>query len=52
MRLWCYDNSETGRSTHSKTATKSSTSHSLSPEHGPESKRPHTDRTPSFCPFL
>ena len=42
MRLWCYDDSETGQSTRSKTVIKSSTSHS--PEHGPESKRPRTTK--------
>ena len=41
MRLWCYDDSEMGQSTRSKTVTKSSTSHSL--EREPESKRPRTN---------
>ena len=40
MHLWCYDDSEMGQSTRSKTITKSSISHS--PERGPESKRPCT----------
>ncbi len=52
MRLWCYDDSETGRSTHSKTVTKSSTSHSPSPEHGPESKRPRTTKYDGYVKKL
>jgi hypothetical protein len=52
MRLLCYDNSETGRSTHSKTVTKSSTSHSPSPEHEPESKRPRTTKYDGYVKKL
>ena len=50
MRLWCYDDSEVGQSTRSKTITKSSTSHS--PEHGPESKRPRTTKYDGYVKKL
>ena len=50
MFLWCYDDSETGLSTHSKTVTKSSTSHS--PEHGLESKRPCTTKYDGYVKRL
>ena len=50
MRLWCYDDSEIGQSTRSKTITKSSTSHS--PEHGPESKRPRTTKYDGYVKKL
>ena len=46
MRLWCYDDSESGQSTQSKTVAKSSTSHS--PEDGPESKKARTTKYDGF----
>ena len=50
MHLWCYDESEMGQSTRSKTITISSTSHS--PEHGPESKRPRTTKYDGYVKKL
>ena len=44
--LWCYDDSVSDQSTHSKTTAKSSTSHS--PECGPKSKKPRTTKYDCF----